>query len=146
MSENPFSSFNVEMPKKYDERVRQFCATSGRGRAGELAPFGRQIDFWFTAFIIAAKKRLDPIDESDTYNVTPASILSTDPYRITHIQSVFLSFTNDIDGLADDRKVFDFSIRLTNAGIPFLIQILDESDLKPIWNITDYLDAALKKR
>ena len=143
MSDNPFSGFNVEMPKKYADQIKRFCVTGASSTSGDLTPFDRQVDFWFCAFVLAVKKELTPVEEQDTYNVTAASILSTDPYRVTHIQAVYLSFTKDVTGLADNRKVFDFAINLANAGIPLLIQILDDNDQKPLWNILDEIETMM---
>jgi len=143
MSDNPFSGFNVEMPKKYADQIKRFCVTGGSATSGDITPFERQVDFWFCAFVLAVKKELPPVEEHETYNVTAASILSTDPYRVTHIQAVYLSFTKDVTGLSDNRKVFDFAINLANAGIPLLIQTLDDNDQKPLWNILDEIEAMM---
>ena len=137
MSDNPFSNFNIEMPKKYADQIKRFCVTGTSSTSGDLTPFERQVDFWYCAFVLAVKQELPPVEEQETYNVIAASILSTDSYRVTHIQAAYLSLTKDVAGLADNRKVFDFAIRLANAGIPQLIQVLDDIEQKPLWNILD---------
>lgn len=143
MSDNPFFNFNVEMPKKYQEQIKLFCKTSSSGGTSdeyELKPFERQIDFWYCAFLLAVKKNVAPTIEKDTYNAISASILSQDSYRITHIQAVFLSVFNDLEALSEHRKVFDFALGMANSGIPLLLQILSDSDGRPIWNILDKLE------
>jgi hypothetical protein len=144
MSNNPFSNFNIEIPNKYSEQVKRYCMTGGNSGSRELAPFERQVDFWYCAFILAVKKELSPTVEKDTYNVTPATILSTDSYRITHIQAVYLSISKDISGLADNKRVFDFASGLANAGMPILIQILNDTDQKPMWNILDEIEVSVR--
>lgn len=141
MTENPFSTFEIRIPKVYSEQVKRFCSLSG----GELTPFERQVDFWYFAFLYAVKNKLRPApcDIKDTVNVIAGSILSRDPYRISHIQAAYLSITNDVNSLAEDRKVFEFATALANAGIPHVIQILSDSDTKPLWNILDAIEEVL---
>lgn len=143
MTENPFSSFNIEMPKKYDDQIKSYCMTGGGSKSREQSPFDRQVDFWYSAFLLSVKYKLAPATEKDTYNVTPATILSTDSYRITHIQAAYLAITEDFEGLAENKKVFDFAIGMANAGIPKLLQILSDTDQKPLWNILDEVEGGL---
>lgn len=140
MSENPFSGYNIEIPRKYDEQVRRFCATSGGNRSREISPFDRQVDLWFCAFAFAMNKKLNPVEEKDTYNAVSASILSTDSYRVAYIQAAYLAVTQDLEGLANHRKVMDFALNMANAGIPFIIQILDDTEQKPLWNILEEIE------
>lgn len=145
MSDNPFSNFEVRIPTRYSDQLKKFCVTSSSNQSRELSPFERQVDFWYFAFLIAVKKGLQPehFDLKDTTNITPATILSRDPYRITYIQAVFLSITNDINSMTEDKRVFDFASELAYAGIPHLIQILDDSDDKPLWNILEQIEELL---
>jgi hypothetical protein len=145
MSENPFSNFDIEMPKKYDEQIRVYCMTGGAGKSREQSPFDRQIDFWYCAFLLAVKHKLSPVLEKDTYKVIAGTILGTDSYRITHIQAAYLAITEDFDGLADNRKVFDFALTMANAGIAKLLQVLGDTDQKPLWNILDEVENGLVK-
>lgn len=140
MSDNPFSSYNVLLAKKHGDAIRAYCSQSNSRATREQAPFERQVDFWYCAFLIAIKKEYSLVDERETYNVTPASILSSDSYRITHMQAVYLSVTGDLDGLANHRKVFDFVNGYAIAGTPYLLQILDEMSQKPLWNILDEIE------
>jgi hypothetical protein len=141
MSDNPFSNFNIDIPRKYSEKIKSYSATGGGSGSRELCPFERQVDFWYCAFLLAVNKELSPVIEKDTYNATGATILTTDPYRIIHIRATFLSISKDLAGLADNKKVFDFAMGMANAGIPLLIQILDDDEQKPIWNILDEIES-----
>jgi len=140
MSDNPFASFSIELPKAYDDEIRKYCKSGGGKVTPEFSPFERQVDFWYLAFLLGAAKRLDPKKEDDTYKITPASILSSDPYRIAYMQSVFLGLTKDVEGLASARNVFDFCNGLAMAGIPHLLQILRDEDQRPLWNVLDEIE------
>ncbi len=143
MSENPFSGYNIEIPRKYDDQVRRFSATGGGSKTREISPFDRQVDFWFAAFVIAVNKGLAPVEEKDTYNAVSGAILSSDSYRITYIQAVYLAITQDLEGLASHRKVMDFALGMANAGMPILIQILSDTEQRPLWNILDEIEMSV---
>ena len=142
MSDNPFASYTIEVPKKYADHIKKFCKTAGGKETYEFTPFTRQVDLWYFAFIYAVKKELDPVVEKETSNITPATILSTDSYRISHIQLAFLGATGSIDELADHRKAFDYALSMANAGFPHVLQILKDPDERPLWQILDEIEAA----
>lgn len=140
MSDNPFASYNITSPKKYSENLKSFCQTSG-GKITEMyAPFKRQVDFWYAAFLYAVNNDLDPVVESETVNMTAASILSTDSYRVPHIQLAHFGTFEDIDALAEHKVVFDWAQQMANAGIPRLIAILQDTDDEPLMNYLEYLE------
>lgn len=143
MAENPFASYNVEIPKKYADDVKKYCQTAGGKVTLEFAPFRRQVDFWYYSFIVAVNKGLDPIAESDTSNITPASILSNDPHRISHIQLCYLGRGENLTDLANHRGVFDYALAMANAGIPYVLQLLKDPDDKPLWSLLDDTETKL---
>ena len=145
MINNPFSGYNVELPETYGEKIRSYCATSGNRISSEAAPFDRQVDFWFSAFIIATIEQLSAVRPTQTYNATQAHILSSNPERIAYIQAVYLAETNNLDALADPREVWDFASKRAHAGVPRLIQILSDTDQKPIWNLLDNIESSMQK-
>lgn len=130
---NPFASFNIEMPVRYREAILKYCRTGGNKASAEFAPFERQVDFWFAAFLLAVAKALAPVVEEDTYNATPATILTTDSERVGFLQLSVLGLTQDVRILGDPRKVFEYAQRMAHAGIPYLIDILEDPDDRPIW-------------
>jgi len=144
MADNPFASYNVEIPKKYAEDVKKYCQSAGGRVTLEFAPFKRQVDFWYYCFFVAVNRDLEPVSESDTSNITPASILSSDPYRISHIQLAFLGCGKDLDDLANHRGVFDYALAMANAGIPYVLQLLKDPDDKPLWSLLDDTERKLK--
>ena len=143
MSNNPFAQYNIEMPRSYKDKIAMFCSTGSVKRSRIRAPFHRQVDFWYAAFLLAVRNRLSPEQDRDTYNVTPASILSTNPWRIPHIQTAYLVLTQNVSGLAENKRVFDFASGMANAGIPLLIQLLEEDDDDPMWAFLDHAEAVL---
>lgn len=145
MADNPFAGYTVEIPKKYADEVKKFCRTAGAKVTYEFAPFPRQVDFWYFSFLFAIGKNLDIAPEKDTSNITPASILSNNPYRITHIQLSYLAHTRDFEKLANHRGVFDYALNMANAGIPYVLQLLNDPDDKPLWSLLDDIEENLTK-
>lgn len=145
MSTNPFASYNIELPEQFGERIRSFCSTGGKSVSHEIAPFERQVDFWFFAFVLATIENLGLEKPAETYNATQAHILSSNPERITYIQAVYLAEKDKIEGLASPREVWDFASQRAHAGVPRLIQILSDTDQKPIWNMLDVVDQHIRK-
>ncbi len=143
MSENPFASFNVEIPKKYSDEVKKFCKTAGSKVSYEFSPFNRQIDFWYYSFIYAVKNNLPNVSDNDTSNITPASILSSDPYRITSIQLAYLAATGDIEKLANHRRVFDYAQEMANSGLPYVLQMLNDPEDRPLWSLLDSMEGGI---
>ncbi len=135
MTNNPFASYNIEIPNKFRDSALKYCKTGGQQSTPEFSPFERQVDFWFMAFLIAVNKKMSPIKGTDTYNATNAAIFSTDSNRVALLQLSVLGLTKDFDKLADHRWVFDYCLGLANAGMPHLIQILSDPDDRPLWSI-----------
>jgi hypothetical protein len=142
MSANPFASFEIRIPIKYQESVKKYCRTGNR-ETPESAPFERQVDFWFMAFLIAVNKQFEPVKEQDTYNATAAHIL--DSKQVNFMQLVVLGITEKFEILADDRTVFNYCLELANAGIPHLIQVLSDADDRPLWAILSEVESLTKK-
>jgi len=151
MSINPFTAFPIDIPKKYQEAIKKYCKT-GEAREGKLekwnpefTPFERQIDFWFMAFLTAVNKELDPEKGVDTYTPITGEILSRDAKRADFMRLVVLGRTEDFNILADNKAIFNYCIGLANAGIPHLIQILDDEDDRPLWAILYELESLTKQ-
>lgn len=131
---NPFSMYEIRMPSAYKDKIDKFTKTSGRKNGPLLSPFSRQVDLWFTAFLYAVSSELEPVEETDTYAVVKASILSQDSHRVPTIQIVALGYEKDPTILADSKRVFDLASKLVYAGLPYVINILDDPDEdKPLW-------------
>lgn len=141
MSFNPFASYNIEIPVCYRESVLKFCRSGGNKSTTDFAPFDRQVDFWFIAFVIAINKKLKPEKHSDTYKATDASILTTDAERVGFLQISALGYSGEIEILKDTRKLFEICLELANAGMPHLIQILENPDDRPLWALMDELES-----
>ncbi len=143
--DNPFANYTIHMPSAYQERIKRFCSTgTGMKESPEYVPFERQVDLWFMALTLAVNKGLDPIVCKDNYNATPAGILSNDSYRALLMQMIAISHYGDVAVLADSRKVFDLCLSYANAGIPYVLDILESDDTSPMWSLLENLEELAK--
>ena len=140
---NPFESYQIAIPSNYSEKVKLFCKQSNPNTTPEFAPFNRQVDFWYFAFLYATKEDLPPDHITETSNITAASIL--DDYHINHIQMAYLAKNLDIESLTDSKAIFNYASDMAYAGIPHVIQLLMDDDEKPLDNLFFYLEHNLKK-
>ncbi|MGE6569714.1 hypothetical protein ACQKE9_14350 [Shewanella vesiculosa] len=138
--ENHFANYQISIPTKFQDKIKKYCRTGGTSVDTFNAPFKRQVDFWFVALCIAFKEGLLKEKEKDTYNATTAAILSNDSYRIHMMYLIALADFKDENILTDPKAVFDICTEYANVGIPYLIELLDDQDQKPLWNIFDYLE------
>lgn len=133
--ENIFAQYQIDMPKIYQDKIKNYVATGGQNQSRENAPFERQIDFWFVSLCLAFQKGLTPMKEKETYNAITAEILSRNPYRITQMQMIALAVSGEPNILLEPKRMLDICIGLANAGIPVLLNILADTEATPLWNI-----------
>ncbi len=138
--ENIFAQYQIPMPSSSQDKIKNYVSTGTQNQSRENAPFNRQIDFWYMAMCIAFNKGLTPIKEKNTYNAITAEILSRNPYRVSQIQMIAISITNDIEVLNNPKEMLDICINLANAGIPLLLSVLGDTDATPLQNIFDELE------
>ena len=140
MSDNPFASYQIEVPRKYGDQIKSYCKTGGSGVTYEFAPFDRQVDFWYFSLLYAVKNGLSPEKETDTSNITYGTILADDSYRIPHILLMFLGNFGSIQELSNYRKVFNYANSMAHAGIPYVLQILSDEDDRPLWGLLEEIE------
>lgn len=140
--DNPFANYSIHMPAVFQERIKRFCSTgTGIKESPEYVPFERQVDLWFMSLMLAVQKGIAPESHKDTYNATSAGILSTDSYRTLLMQMIAVSHYQDVEVLTDPRKIFDLCMSYANAGMPYLLDILESVETAPIWSLLDSLES-----
>lgn len=144
--ENIFANYNIHMPSAFQDRIKRFCGTGAQNKESiEYVPFERQVDLWFFSLIYAVNQGLPPAPSSDTYNATSAAILSTDGYRPHLMQLIAVAHYQDVEVLTDSRKVFDLCLGLANAGIAYVLDILEGLEQPPLWSVFEKTEDMLPK-
>jgi len=85
---NPFQNLELRIPEAYRDEVDRFCQTQPGGGTRpppDDSPFERQIDIWFLAVCIGARKgkRTQLIRP---HRFITGELLSRDPYRIESLE------------------------------------------------------------
>lgn len=91
-------------------------------------PFARQVDAWWVAMGIGVRLgQSSALPEKKTkFNV--AGILSSDPWRITHLELLALSEEGP-DVLDSPNRVIEIASGYANAGMPWLLnQMIGEAE------------------
>lgn len=132
---NPFSKYQITIPKDLSDRVKEFCRQSNTQSGLDFVPFNRQVDFWYFSFLYAHKLGLSPYKypENELANITFASIL--DDYHIIHMQMAYLANNLDIKSLKQHKDIFRYVTELAHAGIPHVINLLKDDGDKPLFNL-----------
>ena len=136
---NPFQAMEITVPAGglHDE-VKRYCQTGGSAIIDQM-PFPRMVDLWFLAVCVAARLGLEPVDagEYKTVNITPGSILSTDPWRVDALMLLAIGKTGDANIVSDPRKIMALANGLAAAGLPKVFGMLKDGNAEPIWNLSD---------
>jgi len=138
---NPFQNLELRIPEAYRGEVERFCQTQPGGGAKpspDDSPFERQVDIWFLAACIGARrgKRSQVIKP---HRFMTGEILSRDPFRIELLELLAISYTDDPWILEKPSDIIDLINELVATGLPEIFTFLKDGNAKPIWNLTDSL-------
>lgn len=136
---NPFSNLELRIPENYRSEVDTYCQTQpggGRKPSPDDSPFQRQVDFWFLAVCLGAKKGKRS-RESKWHRFYTGEILSRNPKRIELLELFAISITNDPWVVGRPQEVIKIANEFAATGIPEIINMLHVGNAKPIWNLTD---------
>ena len=138
---NPFQNLELRIPEAYRDEVDRFCQTQPGGGTRpppDDSPFERQIDIWFLAVCIGARKgkRTQVIKP---HRFITGELLSRDPYRIESLELLAVSYTDNPWILEKPSEIIDLANELAATGLAEIIDMLKGGSAKPIWNLTDNL-------
>ena len=138
--ENIFAQYPIQIPARYQEKIKTYSETGSSNQSRENSPFNRQIDFWYMALSLAFNKGLTPVPEKETYAPITGEILSRNPFRIAQMQMIAIAQKESVEILNNPKEILDCCVELANAGIPYLLSLLDDTDATPLQNIFDELE------
>ena len=144
---NPFQAIDINVPVELHDAFARYCQT-GSNAPIDQSPFPRMVDLWFLAVCIGARMDLEPADISkyDTRKIIDGSIFGSDPWRVHTLMLLAVGKTGDVQVAAEPRKIMALANGLAVAGLPKVIEMLKDGDGEPIWNLSDAIDAALRKK
>ena len=136
---NPYGNQDLFIAKNVSERLGEFVSRSDR----ETKPFARQVDAWWLAIGIGAKMGRRTALPSDTVKFNDGGILSSDPWRITHLEALALA-EEGADVINNPAQVIRIATEYANTGFQWLIdEMLGEAEptLTVINSISEFLSA-----
>jgi len=142
---NPFQAIDINVPVEFHEAFTRYCQRSA-GAIIDQSPFPRMVDLWFLSVCVAARVGLDPADitKHDTRKIIDGSILGSDPWRVHTLMLIAVGKTGDVQIVSEPRKMMTLANGLAVAGIPKVIEMLQNGSAEPIWNLSDAIDNLLR--
>ncbi len=85
------------------------------------------------------------LNKCETYKIIEGSIFGNDPLRIHSLMLIAIKMTGNVEIVSEPRQVMALANGLAVAGLPKVIDMLQDGDAEPIWNISDALDKIIRK-
>ena len=136
---NPFQAMDVVVPGEFHQHVSRYSQRMG-GKPDD-SPFPRMVDFWFLALCVAAREGMQPRDLSGvvTRKIIEGTIFSNDQWRVQLLMLIAVARTGDIEVLNEPNRVFSLANGLAAAGMPRVVELLQDGPSEPIWNLSEGL-------
>ncbi len=144
---NPFQGIDVSVPEEFREVFQRYCQTGGHAVIDQ-SPFPRMVDFWFLAVCVAARSDLKPVDieKKQTYKIIEGSIFGSDPWRVHALMLIAIAKTGSVDVVSEPRRMMALANGLAVAGLPKVIEMLQDGEGEPIWNVSESIESLLRPK
>ena len=146
---NPFQTVELRIPESFRDEVSRYCqgpTQEGRKTGLGEAPFPRMVDMWFLALCLGAKEgRREDLTGVKMHKFMDGTVLSTDPWRIDALMLLAISLTNDTAIVAEPGKIINLANEYAAGGLPDVLDMLKDGDADPIYNLSDNLEAVIKR-
>lgn len=142
-----FAGVEVNAPVEFREYFQRYSQSTGASTVADLdrKPFPRMVDFWFLAICVAVKLKLKPIDLEgrDTYKAIEGSAVISPEWRADALRLIAISESGETEIVQDPRRMMRIANGLAFAGMPRLIEILEQSPDDEMFGLSDELVAML---
>lgn len=138
---NPFQKSELSIPEEYHEYFVRYCQTRTDGEKTDIdkSPFRRMVDMWFLAVCVAVHNGLTPVDVTSkkTKKIIDGTIFSSDPWRINALMLMTVGVEERVDVLTEPAEMMKLANNLAIAGLPLVIEMLEDGPSDAIWNLGD---------
>lgn len=145
---NPFVNAEVNAPTEFQEYFRRYSQTTGASTVGEYdrKPFPRMVDFWFLAIAVAVKLGLKPVklDGRETYKAIEGAAIVSPEWRVHALKLIAIGETEDPEVIKDPRRMMEIANGLAFAGMPHLIEVLEDHPDDEVFGLSDALVKMVK--
>lgn len=129
---NRYASIDLFMPEDLHRVIRE--------HVGANHAFPRQVDAWWIGFCLGVRNNhTRPLPEKRT-KFMDGSILSSDPWRIIHLELVALGLRGE-EILTRPREVVQLATEHANYGLELLVEALTAQN-EPTLTLMNFLDPA----
>ena len=143
---NPFVGIDLIAPVEQRDCYDRYSQTGGRAVIDQ-SPFPRMVDFWFAGLSLAAGKHLAPVDLSrqKTFKFHEGSIFDRDSWRVQAIMLIAIAVEDNVEIAAEPRRMVAIANGLAAAGVPSIVEMLQDGGQDPIWNLSEAIEKILDK-
>lgn len=139
---NPFVTQEIFAPIELQDYFRRYSQSTGASTVSELdrKPFPRMSDFWFLGVCLAARLGLKPVaHQGQMYKAIDGPAIASPEWRADALKLIAIGTTGDASVADDPRRMMEIANGLAFAGIPRLIEILEEDPDHEVFNLSDEL-------
>ena len=114
--DNPYVAIDLHLLSDVHARVESLVVNRS---SNELAPFDRQIDFWWAGIGIGVALGQRTPTTAAVTKFNTGIILNSDPWRITHLELLALS-EDGAEAISDPKRVIRIASEYANTGTLWL--------------------------
>ena len=109
------------------------------------APFPRMVDMWFLALCLGVKEgNRKNLSGVKMHKFMDGTVLISDSWRIDALMLLAISL-KDTTIVAEPTKIINLANEYAAGGLPDVINMLKNGDADAIYNLSDNLEAVIKK-
>jgi hypothetical protein len=116
---NRYASIDLFIPSDVHNRIDPFVSRSDV----DPRPFERQIDLWWAGLALGVHIGTRTPMPEKVVKFNTAAILSTDPWRITHLELLALAEEGP-EVFEAPAKVIEIASQYANTGLPWIVHSL----------------------
>lgn len=136
---NPFVNAALRIPNRDWPLVEKFTTTQQSQADPDKVPFRRYVDLWWAGMCIGIHKgRRTALPPNEWHRFNDGTPLSTDPWRIIHLQLLAVGLTGDAQILDDPGEIVQMANEFCATGLPELLEAMNQST-EPIMVASEFL-------
>ncbi|MFK4259205.1 hypothetical protein [Agrobacterium tumefaciens] len=140
---NPFLNTEVFAPQEFQTYFQKYSLSQGGSTVDDFdrKPFHRMVDFWFMAIAVAVKKGLKQAElpSANLYKAIDSPALSSSEWRLHALKLIAIAESGNPEIVTDGRAMIRIANGLAFAGMPILIDILENNIDEEAFGLCDAL-------
>lgn len=136
---NPFLNASLRIPERDWPMVEKFTTTQQGQKDPDKTPFRRYVDLWWAGICIGVQEgRRTELSTDQWHRFNDGTVLSTDPWRIIHLQLLAVGIEGDVKILDEPGTIIQMANEYAATGLPVLLDEMNRST-EPIMVASEYL-------